>query len=120
MSATRPQRLILVYAMWCPHCAPLSLDRVRSLGETLGVPVRLLDIDVRAEETVADRLVQVHGDWDPDYLIPQLFLEWTDGSISHVLTGIPGSVAATGRLWDRLLADPAGLVARGPGAPPAR
>lgn len=120
MAAPKPKRLTLVYANWCPYCNPLSLDRAPVLAETLGVPLRLLDIDDRRAERSADQLVEAHGDWDPDYLIPQAFLEWTDGSVSHLLTGVPGPLETTRKLWERLIADPAALVARGPSAPPVR
>ncbi len=95
-------QLILVYAEWCPHCYPLSTDRAPKLAAKLSVPLRLLDIDVRGEERVADQIVQEHGDWDPDYLIPQLFLDHGDGRVEHLLTGVPGSTAGTKRAWEEL------------------
>ncbi len=99
----KPQRLSLVYAMWCPHCAPVSLDRSRRLAKKLRVPLRLLDIDRPDEERIADELVRSHGDWTEDYLIPQLFLEWEDGRVIHLLTGVPGPVAGTVGRWEKLL-----------------
>jgi hypothetical protein len=98
-----PRRLVLVFAHWCPHCAPLSLEQAPKLAARLGVPLRLLDIDVPHEEAEADRIVKEHGDWDPDYLIPQVFLELDNGAVQHLLTGTPGSVAATARSWSGLL-----------------
>jgi hypothetical protein len=120
MPTTRPQRLSLVYADWCPYCTPLSLERAPILAKGLGVPLRLLDIDDRAQERTADALVREHGDWDPDYLIPQVFLEWTDGSVTHLLTGVPGPMETTRKLWERLIADPAAIVAAGPSGRSAR
>jgi hypothetical protein len=102
MTDAQPVRLDLVFAYWCPHCYPLSTERAPRLAEKIGVPLRMLDIDVRAQEDVADLLVREHGDWTEDYLIPQFFLEWSDGRVEHLLTGIPGPVAGTGRAWDAL------------------
>jgi len=99
---SQPSRLTIVLADWCPHCVPLSEDRVRELGERLGIPVRRLDIDDTAEEREADALVKAHGDWSPDYLIPQVFLQWTDGRVDHILTGFPEGVSRTRRAWDEL------------------
>ncbi len=98
----RPARLTIVLADWCPHCVPLSEEKTRELGARLGVPVRRLDIDEPAQEREADALVQAHGDWSPDYLIPQVFLEWTDGRIEHILTGFPEGVSRTRRAWEDL------------------
>lgn len=98
--------LDLVMARWCPHCVPLSLDLGRQLAAKLGVPLRVLDIDVPEQERRADALVHAHGDWTPDYLIPQVFLERADGSIEHLLTGVPGPTSGTRRAWERLLAAP--------------
>jgi hypothetical protein len=120
MSDPSPKRITLVFAHWCPYCDPLSLERAPVLAERLDVPLRLLDIDEPTEERTADQLVEAHGDWDPDYLIPQAFLEWSDGSVTHLLTGVPGPLETTRRLWERLLADPAAIVARGPSAKPLR
>jgi len=53
---------------------------------------------------LADRLVRRAGDWAPDYLIPQVFLEWSDGRAQHLLTGFSEQVARTARAWDDLLA----------------
>lgn len=102
-SPPRPTRLDLVYAPWCPHCVPASIGPATALAQQLGVPLRRLDIDRRDEEAVADDLVRQYGDWDPDYLIPQAFLEWSDGRVEHLLTGTPGSVEATRRSWEQLL-----------------
>lgn len=98
----RPVRLDLVTARWCPHCTPTSTERAPVLARTLGVPLRLLDIDVRAQESIADALVHDHGDWTEDYLIPQVFLEWSDGRVEHLLTGAPEGVSVTRQRWDAL------------------
>jgi glutaredoxin len=100
----RPVRLDLVFARWCPHCHTLSTERAPKLAESLRVPVRLLDIDDPEQEEAADRLVREHGDWSDDYLIPQVFLEWSDGRIEHLLTGVPGPVDGTRRAWDAVFA----------------
>lgn len=101
-SSPRPVRLTIVLADWCPHCVPLSEVKVRELGTRLGIPVRRLDIDDRAEERTADALVKAHGDWSPDYLIPQVFLEWSDGRVEHILTGFPEGVSRTRQAWEEL------------------
>lgn len=98
----RPARLTIVLADWCPHCVPLSEVKTQELGRHLGVPVRRLDIDDRDQEREADALVERYGDWSPDYLIPQVFLEWTDGRVEHLLTGFPEGVSRTRRAWEDL------------------
>jgi len=90
-------------AHWCPHCVPISTDNAQRLAERLGVELRVLDIDRPDEEKESDRLVREYGDWDPDYLIPQLFLEWSDGRVEHLLTGVPGAPeGGTRERWNRL------------------
>jgi glutaredoxin len=101
--AIRPQRLTVVLAQWCPHCVPLSVRKGRQLARRLGVPFRTLDIDRRGQDKAADRLVRARGDSSPDYLIPQVFLEWADGRVQHLLTGFSERVARTARAWDDLL-----------------
>jgi hypothetical protein len=73
------------------------------LARRLRIPLQRLDIDVPAEEREADALVQAHGDWSPDYLIPQAFLEWPDGRVEHILTGNPQGVSRTREAWDKIL-----------------
>jgi hypothetical protein len=63
-------------------------------AKELGVPCILHDIDTDDVET-ADELVKKYGDWTPDYLIPQIFVETDDGKIEHVLTGDPRGVQYT-------------------------
>jgi len=99
----RPKRLTIVLAQWCPHCVPLSIVKGRKLAKRLRVPLRTLDIDRRAELREADRMVREWGDRAPDYLIPQVFLEWTDGRVQHLLTGFSEQVARTSSAWDDLL-----------------
>jgi len=103
-SVVRPQRLTIVLAPWCPHCVPLSVRHGRRLAKLLDVPLRLLDIDKRAQEKTADRLVREHGDASPDYLIPQVFLEWSNGRVDHLLTGFSEQVPRTDRAWKDLFA----------------
>jgi glutaredoxin len=98
-----PRRLTVVLAQWCPHCVPLSIRKGRQLAKRLGVPFRTLDIDRRAQLKVADRLVREYGDAAPDYLIPQVFLEWSDGRVQHLLTGFSEQVPRTAKAWDDLL-----------------
>lgn len=76
----------IVYADWCPHCVPTTLGPIQSAAKELGVPVILHDIESEDVKT-ADELVRKYGDWTPDYVIPQVFLETDDGKIEHVLTG---------------------------------
>lgn len=117
-SASRPGRLTIVLAPWCPHCVPLSVCHGRRLAARLGVPLRILDIDRRAQEKVADRLVRKHGDASPDYLIPQVFLEWSDGRVDHLLTGFSEQVPRTDRAWKDLLKSDWLRTARGVGVSP--
>jgi len=100
----RPRLLTIVLAQWCPHCVPVSVRNGRRLAKRLGVPLRILDIDRRREVRAADRLVRAHGDASPDYLIPQVFLEWDDGRVDPLLTGFSEQVARTAQAWRDLLA----------------
>ncbi len=101
-SSARPARLTVVLAQWCPHCVPLSTKHARNLARQLRVPLRILDIDRKDEVRTADGLVRRFGDAAPDYLIPQVFLEWTDGAVQHLLTGFSEQVARTDRAWKDL------------------
>ncbi len=103
-NGSRPRRLTVVLAPWCPHCVPLSVRNGRRLARRIGVPLRLLDIDRRGQERLADRLIRDHGDDAPDYLIPQVFLEWSDGRVQPLLTGFSERVARTARAWRDLFA----------------
>jgi hypothetical protein len=101
---SRPRRLTIVLAPWCPHCVPLSVRHGRRLARRLAVPLRILDIDRRGGVQRADRLVKAFGDASPDYLIPQVFLEWSDGRVDPLLTGFSEQVPRTDRAWRDLLA----------------
>ncbi|HEV8049962.1 MAG TPA: hypothetical protein VGP88_05165 [Thermoplasmata archaeon] len=108
-----PARLSLVYALWCPHCDPISTERAPVLAKRLGIPLRLLDIDDPRTANEADRMVEQHGLWDPDYVIPQVFLEWDDGRVDPILVADRGSpLSVTRSMWEQILANPSRLVAR--------
>ncbi len=92
-----------VFAHWCPHCDPPALDATARIGKELGVPIRLLDIDIPEQEKEADDIVKKYGDWIEDYLIPQVFLELADGSTRHIFTGNPGVVSLTEEGFSNLL-----------------
>jgi hypothetical protein len=92
----------VVYANWCPHCVPTTVEPVKKAAAEIGVQCLLHDIDTD-DVGVADDLVKKYGDWSPDYLIPQVFLEYEDGSVKHVLTGYPEGVAFTRRAVENLL-----------------
>jgi hypothetical protein len=62
----------------------------------------LRDIDTD-DVKKADELVERYGDWSPDYLIPQVFLETDDGKIEHVLTGDPRGLQYTRQAVETLL-----------------
>lgn len=104
MSTATPVRLTLVAATWCPHCQPLSVEPTHRLAKLLGVPARILDIDRPREEAEADRLVREFGEWDDDYVIPQVYLERSDGSAERLLVAHRGSpTSVTRELWAKLL-----------------
>ena len=92
----------VVYANWCPHCVPTTVEPMKKAAAELGVPCLLHDIDT-AEEKVADQLVEKYGDWSPDYIIPQVFFEYENGEIKHVMTGYSEGVAYTRRAVENLL-----------------
>jgi len=78
------------------------VEPIKEAGRRLGLPVHLYDIDTEDEER-ADELVKKYGDWTPDYVIPQVFVELDDGEIKHVLTGRREGVAFTKRAVEDLL-----------------
>ena len=98
----KPRAIHVVYATWCPHCVPVTVDPMVKKAKELGIPCVLHDIDTE-EERVADELVRKHGDWTEDYLVPQVFLEYEGGGFKHVLTGDPRGVAFTKRAVEKLL-----------------
>ncbi len=95
-------RVSIVLATWCPHCVPLSLENTKRLAEGLGVPYRVLDIDKSDAVRIADQLVEKYGDNAEDYLIPQLFAEFADGSVRHVFTGFSENTDVTRKHWEDL------------------
>ncbi len=92
----------VVYANWCPHCVPTTVEPMKKLAKELGIEVDLLDIDTE-DESRADELVKKYGDWSEDYLIPQVFFEFDNGEIKHVLTGYSEGVSYTRRAVENLL-----------------
>jgi glutaredoxin len=92
----------VVYADWCPHCVPTAVEPLRRAAKELGVNLVLHDID-SADVKEADELVEKYGDWMPDYLVPQVFLEADDGKIEHVLTGDPRGVQITRQAVETLV-----------------
>jgi thiol-disulfide isomerase/thioredoxin len=102
MTSGRPKSVHIVYASWCPHCVPTTVEPLQRAADGLGMQFELHDIDTDDVER-ADELVRKYGDWTEDYIIPQVFLEFEDGSIKHVLTGYPEGVAYTRRAVENLL-----------------
>jgi predicted Zn-ribbon and HTH transcriptional regulator len=96
------KQVSIVLAKYCPHCLPFSLRNAERMAEDFGVPLRVLDIEIPEQEAAADRLVEEYGDWSEDYLIPQVFVEYEDGRVGHVLTGFSEAVSATEAAWDAL------------------
>jgi thiol-disulfide isomerase/thioredoxin len=96
---TQVQRISAVIATWCPHCYPLSVDNTKRMAEELDVPIRVLDIDREDDVKIADQLVKEHGDNADDYLIPQIFVEFKDGSVKHIFTGFSENTEVTKRRW---------------------
>jgi thiol-disulfide isomerase/thioredoxin len=92
----------VVYADWCPHCVPTTVEPLNKAAAELGVPCVLHDIDTD-DVKIADELVRKYGDWSPDYLIPQVFLEYEGGGYRHALTGYPEGVEFTRRAVENLL-----------------
>jgi thiol-disulfide isomerase/thioredoxin len=93
------ERISAVIATWCPHCYPLSVDNAKQMAEELDIPIRVLDIDREDDIKIADKLVKEHGDDAEDYLIPQIFLEFKDGSVKHLFTGFSENTEVTKRRW---------------------
>jgi hypothetical protein len=96
----KPVMISTVLSQWCPHCVPPSLEATKRLSQELGTPYRILDIDVPDQVKIADKLVKEYGDDGEDYLIPQVFLEFPDGSVHHVFTGFSENPEITKRHWD--------------------
>jgi|HubBroStandDraft_2_1064218.scaffolds.fasta_scaffold997621_2 hypothetical protein len=99
---SKAKAIYVVYANWCPHCVPTTVGPMKKAGEQLGVPVHLYDIDTN-DVGKADAIVKKYGDWSPDYIIPQVFVELDGGEIKHVLTGYSEGVAFTRKAVENLL-----------------
>jgi len=93
----------VVYAEWCPHCVPTTVEPMKRAASQLGARYIPHDIDTDEVKT-ADELVRRYGDWSPDYIIPQVFLEFEDGSVKHVMTGYSEGVEYTRKAVENLLA----------------
>src|SRR5579872_2404779 len=97
---TKPSKISIVLATWCPHCVPLSLEMTKKMSADLGVPYRVLDIDEDDKVEIADDLVKNYGDDSVDYLIPQVFLQFPDGRVQHIFTGFSENTEVTRRHWN--------------------
>jgi len=92
----------VVYADWCPHCVPTTVEPMKKAAKELGVSYRGYNIDTDDEAT-ADDMVRKYGDWSDDYIIPQVFIELEDGTFKHILTGYPEGIALTKRAVENFL-----------------
>ncbi|MEM0117763.1 MAG: hypothetical protein QXX17_05330 [Conexivisphaerales archaeon] len=92
----------VVYAEWCPHCVPTTVEPMKKLAEKVKVPINLYNIDTE-DVKKADEMVKRFGDWSEDYIIPQVFFELDDGTVKHVLTGYSEGVQYTKRAVENLL-----------------
>ncbi len=99
----KPKAVHIVYADWCPHCISPTVEPLAEAAAKNGVKCVLHNIETD-DVQVADELVRKYGDWDPDYLVPQVFLELQDGTIKHVLTGNPAGVDLTKEAVEKLIA----------------
>lgn len=81
---------------------PTTVEPMKKLAKELGIGCDLLDIDTE-NEARADELVRKYGDWSEDYLIPQVFFEFDNGEVKHVLTGYSEGVSYTRRAVENLL-----------------
>jgi glutaredoxin len=102
MPNQRPLAIHVVYAEWCPHCVPTTVEPMMRAAKELRIRYVPHDIDT-AEEQKADDLVKEYGDWTDDYLVPQVFLEFDGGKMVHVLTGNPSGIDFTRRAVEALL-----------------
>ena len=103
MKAESLKSIHVVYAKWCPHCYPTTVEQVKKKAVELGVTCNLYDIDDAEASKKADELVEKYGDWSPDYLIPQVFIKDDNGKIAHVFTGYSEDVELTRRGVNNLL-----------------
>ncbi len=100
---TTLKSLHVVYADWCPHCVPTTVEPVRKKAEQIGVPCILYHVDDPNASKKADKLVKKYGDWSEDYLIPQVFLEYEKGEVKHVFTGYSEDIELTRNGLNNLL-----------------
>ena len=54
---SKAKAIYVVYANWCPHCVPTTVEPMKKAGKELGVPVHLYDI-VTDSVGKADELVK--------------------------------------------------------------
>jgi hypothetical protein len=92
----------IVLANYCPHCVPFSLSNAEKIAKDFEVPLRVLNIEISEQEIVSDKLVKEYGDWSEDYLIPQVFVEYANGQVIHLLTGFSEAVSVTKNSWEAL------------------
>ena len=71
------------------------MEPLEKKSAELKVPLVLYHIDDPDAVKKADELVKKYGDWSPDYLIPQVFLEYDNGEIRHVFTGYSEDIQLT-------------------------
>jgi len=100
---TTLKSLHVVYADWCPHCVPTTVEPVRQKAEQIGVSCFLYHVDDPSASRKADELVKRYGDWCEDYLIPQIFLEYENGEVKHVFTGYSEDIELTRNGLNNLL-----------------
>jgi hypothetical protein len=74
----------------------------KKMADDLHVSYRVLDIDNPEDVNIADKLVMDYGDYTEDYLVPQVFAEFTDSTVKHILTGFSEGIEFTRRGWDNL------------------
>jgi hypothetical protein len=70
---------------------------MQKISADLGIPFFSYDTDVPEQEKKADEFAREFGDWSEDYMIPQVFVELSDGEMRHVLTGRSEGVDQTRR-----------------------
>jgi hypothetical protein len=74
----------------------------KKMANALRVPLRVLDIEDPEAVKVADKLVLDYGDYTEDYLVPQVFVEFEDGTVKHFFTGFSEGIDFTRRGWENL------------------
>jgi len=93
----KPKAIVVVYSEWCPYCR-IAIETAKTLSKEFQIALKLLDIDVPDEEKEADFYVKRYGDWSEDYVIPQVFIEFEDGTVQHLFTGASSIEAARAKL----------------------